>query len=172
MKYTVEDVIDGPLDEVVEICLDRSRDVDVYPNVTKTEVKKRERKGNKMYQKVETLANGDIPPKLRKLISEKMLSWTEEGEFDFDTNEYKYKVKTHYFTNVTKVGGHFKYYEKNGKTVRHLDGYVNINIPVLGKIAEKKIAQIQKENLKQIGPSPHNQNQHKLVEEYRFLQTL
>jgi len=144
----VEDVIDGPLEDVIEICLDRSRDVEVYPNVTKTEVLKRETRGSKMYVKVETLANGDIPPKLRKLISPKMLTWTEDGEFDHDKNEYKYTVKTHYFTNVTNIKGHFKYFEKNGKTVRHLDGEVKINIPILGRIAERKIIEVQKENLR------------------------
>lgn len=147
MKYHVKHYIDGPLDKVVEICLDRSRDVDVYTNVTKTEVKKREQKGSKMRVVVETVANGDIPPKLRKLISPKMLTWTEEGEFDFDKNEYKYRVKTHYFTDVTRITGHFKYYEEDGKTVRELNGEIKIKIPILGAIAEKKIVQTQKENL-------------------------
>ncbi len=148
MKYHAKDIIDGPLDKVVEICLDRSRDVRVYTNVTKTKVVKSERKGNKLRVVVETLANGDIPPKLRKLLSPKMLTWTEEGEFDFDKYEYKYRVKTHYFSDLTKITGHFKYYEEDGKTVRELDGEIKIKIPILGRIAEKKIVEVQKENLK------------------------
>lgn len=148
MKYVVEDVLDGPIEQVIEICLDRSRDVDVYPNITKVTVKKTEERDNKRFVTVETVANGDIPPKLRNLINPKMLTWTEEGMYDFATKEYKYKVRTHYFTNVCSISGHFKYLEKDGKTVRRLDGEVKINIPILGAIAEKKIVEVQKENLK------------------------
>lgn len=148
MKYTVEDVLDGPLDKIVKICLDRSRDTKVYSNITKCTVLKSEDKDGKRFVTVETVANGDIPPKLRHLINPKMLTWTEEGVFDFKTNEYKYKVRTHFFTNVCGISGHFKYKEKDGKTVRTLDGEVKINIPILGMIAEKKIVEVQKDNLK------------------------
>ena len=148
MKYTKEDVFDGPFDKVVEICLDRSRDVDVYPNVTKCTVKKRQTEGRITKLVVETVANGDIPKALRKVISPKMLTWIEYGTWDDKEKTYEYRVKTHYFSNITKVGGKFFYSEPEpGKTKRRLEGYVEINMPVLGKIAEKKISEVQKENL-------------------------
>ncbi|HOC94127.1 MAG TPA: DUF2505 family protein [bacterium] len=148
MKYNTRHVIEGPLEAVEKVGLDRSRDVKVYPNVTKTTVKKREHKGSKMTVVVETVANGDIPPNLRKLISPNMLTWTEYGEHDFDTHTYKYEVKTFYFSNVFKMSGVIKYF-KDGedKTVRTLDGDIQIKIPLLGAIAEKKIVEVQKQNL-------------------------
>lgn len=148
MKYVVEDIIDGPLEDVIKICLDRSRDVDVYPNITKVTIKKSEDRDNKRFLTIETVANGDIPPALRKLINPKMLTWTEEAVHDFKTNDYKYKVRTHFFTNVCSISGHFTYREKDGKTVRTLNGEVKINIPILGQVAEKKIVEVQKDNLK------------------------
>lgn len=148
MKYTKEDVFDAPFDKVVEICLDRSRDVDTYPNVTKTTVKKRETQGHITKLVVETVANGDIPKALRKVILPKMLTWMEYGTWDDKEKTYEYKVKTHYFSNITNVGGKFFYTEPEpGKCKRRLEGYVEINLPVLGKIAEKKISEVQMENL-------------------------
>ncbi|HOO57398.1 MAG TPA: DUF2505 family protein [bacterium] len=148
MKYKVRHVIEGTIQEVFEVGMDRSRDVRVYSNVTKSTVKKREQKGDIINIVVETIANGDIPPKLRKLISPKMLTWTETGKYDLSKNTYDYSVKTFYFTNVFSLTGHFEFEEDGkGNTIRTLDGEIKINIPILGQIAEKKIVEIQKENL-------------------------
>lgn len=148
MKYTSRQLIEGPIELVEAVGLDRSRDVKVYPNVTSCKMLKEERKGSKRYVKVETVANGDIPPKLRKLVSPKMLTWIEYGEYDFDTKVYKYRVKPFYFSNIVKVSGVIKYIKKGeDKTLRTLDAEVRINLPVLGAIAERKIAEIQKANL-------------------------
>ena len=74
MKYSKEHLIEGPMEMVIEVGLDRTRDVKVYPNITRTTVKSREVKGDIIEVVVETLANGDIPPALRKVLSEKMLT--------------------------------------------------------------------------------------------------
>lgn len=148
MKYTSSQIIEGPIELVEAVGLDRSRDVKVYPNVTSCKVVKERREGSKRYVTVETVGNGDIPPKLRKLISPKMLTWIEEAEYDFDTKVYKYRVRTFYFSNITKVSGVIKYIKKGeNKTLRTLDAEVKIKLPILGPIAEKKIAEIQKANL-------------------------
>lgn len=148
MKYSTRHVIEGTIDDVVTVGLDRSRDVKVYPNVTSCKVVKSERKGNKLYVKVESVGNGDIPPRLRSLISPKMLTWIETGEFDFDNKEYKYSVRPFYFSSVFNMTGVIRYFkEGEDKTVRTLDGEIKINVPILGWIAEKKIVEIQKVNL-------------------------
>ena len=148
MKYTQEDIFDGPMESVVAICLDRSRDVKVYPNITKTTVKSKETKGHITKIVVETVANGDIPPALRKIISPKMLTWIEYGIWDDKEKTYEYKVKTLYFSNITNVGGKFFYTEPEaGKCKRRLEGYVEVNMPLLGKIVEKKVSEVHKENL-------------------------
>ncbi len=148
MKYNARHVIEGPIQDVIAVGLDRSRDVKVYPNVTSCKVRKSEKRGNKLFVEIETVANGDIPEKLRGLINPKMLTWIETGEFNFDKNEYFYSVKTFYFSNVFKCTGLISYFkEGEDKTVRTLDGEIKINIPILGAIAEKKIVEIQKANL-------------------------
>ena len=148
MKYSIEHIIEGPIDMVVEVGLDRSRDVKVYPNITRTEVKSREIKGDIMEVVVETLANGDIPPALRKVISEKMLTWTEYGRMDMKNKVYDYKVKTFFFSEICKIGGRISYSEPEpGKTLRRLDAYIEIKMPLIGSLAEKKISETQLENL-------------------------
>jgi hypothetical protein len=148
MKYSTRHVIDGTIDDVVLVGLDRSRDVKVYPNVTSCKVVSSEKRGNKLYVKVESIGNGDIPPRLRTLLSPKMLTWIETGEYDYDKKEYKYTVRTFFFANLFGMTGTIRYFkEGEDKTVRTLDGEIKINIPILGAIAEKKIVEIQKVNL-------------------------
>ena len=149
MKYKVHHIIEAPIEDLIELTQDREdRDPKVYPNVTSTKLLSEERKGNVLRTKLETCANGDIPPKLRKLIKPKMLSWIEYGEFDFDKSEYRYNVKTFYFTNVFKMQGRVQWTKlEDNKTARDMEVEIKINIPVLGAMAEKKISQTQIENL-------------------------
>lgn len=148
MKYSKEHLLDGPIELVMQIGLDRDRDVKVYPNVTKLTVKSRETKGDFMEVIVETVANGDIPPALRKFINPKMLTWTEYGRLDIKNNTYEYKVKPLYFTNICKIYGKITYKTvEPGKTLRRIDAELVINMPIVGAIAEKKIAEVQLENL-------------------------
>lgn len=147
MKYNCRHVIDGPVELVEKVGLDRSRDVKVYPNVTSCKVVKEETKGSKRFVKVESVGNGDIPPRVRNLITPKMLTWIETGEYDFDKKEYRYTVRPFFFANVFSMKGHIKYIKEGEKTIRTLDGDIEIKIPILGAIVEKKIVEVQKANL-------------------------
>jgi len=148
MKYSKEHLIEGPMEMVIEVGLDRTRDVKVYPNITRTTVKSREVKGDIIEVVVETLANGDIPPALRKVLSEKMLTWTEYGRMDMKNKFYEYKVKPFYFSEMCKISGKISYREPEpGKTIRRIDANVEIKLPIIGGIAEKKISEVQLENL-------------------------
>jgi hypothetical protein len=148
MNYSKEHLIEGPMDMVIEVGLDRSRDVKVYPNVTKTTVKSKETNGHITKIVVETLANGDIPPALRKIILPKMLTWTEYGTWDAEKKVYEYKVKTFFFSNITNIWGRISYKEPEpGKTLRRIEAGIEIKMPILGQIVEKKVSEVQLANL-------------------------
>lgn len=137
------------MEELIELTQNREeRDVRVYPNITSVKTLRREKKGSKQFTKIETCANGDIPPKLRKLITPKMLTWVEEGVFDYDTNTYKFKVTPFYMANVFKMRGSVEWKKlENGKTGREMNGEIKVKVPVLGPLVEKKIIETQRENL-------------------------
>ncbi len=149
MKYKHYHEIDAPMEMLIELTQKREeRDVRVYPNITSVKVLKRKKKGKKQYTKIETCANGDIPPRIRKIITPKMLTWVEEGEFDYSTNTYTFKVTPFYMANVFKMSGTAKWKKlENGKTARELRGEIKVKIPVLGRLIEKKIIETQRENL-------------------------
>jgi len=149
VKYEIYHEIGANIDDLVKLTQMREeRDPKVYPNVTSVKLVKEERKGNKYITVLETCANGDIPPKLRKLIRPEMLSWHEYGEFDFDKNEYRYKVKTFYLSNVFSMHGRVQWTKiDENRTGRRMNVEIDIKIPILGKIAEKKISETQIENL-------------------------
>ena len=149
MKFTFRHEIEAPMEDLIELTQDRvGRDVKVYPNVTSVKMLEEKQEGNKKFTKLETCANGDIPPKLRKLIQPKMLSWIEEGVFDYDKNEYSYNIKPFYFKDrfIMKAVVKWKKLSDN-KTLREMKGEIKVKVPVLGQIAEKKISETQKENL-------------------------
>lgn len=149
MKYKIYHEIEADMEDLIALTQMREeRDPKVYPNVTSTKMVKEERKGNKLITVIETCANGDIPPKLRNLLNPSMLSWREFGEFDFDKNEYTYKVRPFYLSNVFSMSGKVQW-KKLGenKTSRSMEVSIDVKVPILGRIVEQKISETQIENL-------------------------
>ncbi len=148
MKYEVTNIIEGPIATVVEITRDRSRDVKVYPNITETIVIKSEEDGTKVHEIVKSVGNGDIPPALRKILTPDLLAWIEDGTYDYATNYYTYTIKHAKFAAVFTMTGSVQFTAlSDTRTQRVLKGDIRVNIPIVGSIAEKKIVEIQKENL-------------------------
>ncbi len=153
MKERGTNVYDCSAEHYILFAVQREFDVDLFTDVTKVEVKRREKVGDKLHLEVVTSANGNIPPALRKMVTPRMLTWTETGTWDLNAKTYTYKVKPFYFANVFNMGGSFKCHQVNENRLEV--SYVNditVKMPLLGAIAEKAILAAQKQNLEDARP--------------------
>lgn len=144
MKLEGEWVFDGPVDKVVYILMESDKEItkpEELPNVKSRKVLKEKWEGDKKYITVEWCAHGEIPKAAQRIIKPKMLTWIEESVWDRKERTYLFKIKTHYFTNLVKCFGTVSFHPKGQtKTIKKLDGILEINIPLIGKIMEKAVA--------------------------------
>lgn len=143
---------DCTADHYILFSVQREFDVDLFSDVTKVDIKRREKVGDKLHLEVVTCANGDIPPALQKMVTPKMLTWTETGTWDLNKKIYEYTVKTFYFSNIFSMGGKFECREKGGKLEVPFESRVTIKMPIIGAIGEKAILAAQKKNLDSARP--------------------
>lgn len=131
----------------------REFDTELFTDVTKVEIKRREKVGDKLHLTVVTCANGDIPPALQKMVTPKMLTWTETGVWDLKKNVYEYSVEPFYFANILSMSGRFEIRDKGaGKIEVPYESKCVIKLPILGAIGEKAILSAQKKNLESARP--------------------
>lgn len=150
MKERGLNVYESDADRYILFSVQREFDTELFRDVTKVDIVRREKVGDKLHIKVVTCANGDIPPALRKLITPKMLTWTETGVWDLTKKVYEYDVKPFFFSNIFKMGGWFRVEQvKPGQLNVHYESDLSINMPLLGGIAEKAILAAQKKNLEE-----------------------
>ena len=147
MQYEAVQEYDAPVDKVIEFSLER-HNVEMYPNVTRIDLIKKEQVGDKLKIVAETRGDGTIPPAMRHLVTPDLITWVENGEWDFTKNTYDYFVIHKKFTKIFKCIGHFEFTPLDGgRSRRTLKGDIKVSVPILGAIAEKTIVKFQKENL-------------------------
>ena len=140
MKYKARNILDGSLQEVLAIAMDRSRDHEKYPNISSCRETRREEKGELIHCEYLLCGNGDIPEPLRPIALPHLLTWREIGCWDTSNNCYSYKLKPLHFSHLVNAWGTIKLIGgEDGKVVRELEGEINIALPVLGNLAARTI---------------------------------
>lgn len=111
------------------------------PNVTKvTTLEKKKISKTKMKTRGYTVAMGHIPPVLRRLVHPYMLTWEDEAMWDEEELTCTWITKPKFFKEVFHCTGVWKASGVDKKAKMELDADLKINIPILGRIAEKFIS--------------------------------
>lgn len=140
MKYKAKQTLKGTLDEVLEIVMDRSRDPDVYPNISSNRRTRWEECGDEIHCEYLVCGNGDIPKPLRFIAAPHMLSWREIGRWDMNSNTYQYHMKPFFFANLINAWGIIRLREDGPESViRELEGEIRIDLPLVGPLASRTI---------------------------------
>ncbi|MFA6450076.1 MAG: hypothetical protein WCX65_11430 [bacterium] len=140
MRYKATHALKGTLDEVLEIVMDRSRDPEVYTNITSNRRTRWEECGDKIHCEYLVCGNGDIPKPLRLIAAPHMFTWRETGHWDMPGHAYHYRLKPFYFANIFKAWGIIRFSENGPESViRELEGEVRIELPLVGPLASRTI---------------------------------
>jgi hypothetical protein len=142
MKYKTRNELKGSLDEVLEILMDRSRDPEVYPNISNNRRTRWEKSENTIHCEYLVCGNGDIPKPLRMIAFPHMFTWREIGCWDMSCHVYNYQLKPFFFSDIVHAYGIIKLYEDGPeRVVRELEGEIRIDLPLLGPLASKTIVE-------------------------------
>jgi hypothetical protein len=147
MKYHARHVLKGSLDEVLEILRDRTRDLMVYPNISRLAQKRWDESDADIHCEYVVCGDGEIPRPLRMICTPNMLSWREIGCWDKKNNRYTYKLRSFHLTHLVHAKGEFRFTPLgDDAVVRELDAEMRIDIPLLGGLAVRTIVAYQLDN--------------------------
>ncbi len=120
--------------------LDQDRYVKEMPNLAKREEIEKIEDEKYVKTKVRNFAIGFIPEPVRPFLKPHMLSWVEETIWDKENHCGDWNIVPYFFKNIFKCKGRIRYVNvgKN-KMKREIKGILKIDVPVLGKIAERVI---------------------------------
>jgi len=97
------------------------------PNVRSIEIKKRSDEG-----KIVRLLNvwrggGEIPAAARAILSEAMLTWDDDAEWNEEDFSCVWKIRPHAFTEAVKCEGKNQFREEGGVTLLEIRGVLEID---------------------------------------------
>lgn len=97
------------------------------PNVRSIEVKQRTNVG--AVSKIVNIwhGGGEIPAAARAILSDAMLSWTDDATWDENALTCEWRIETHAFTEAVHCGGRNTFRDDNGNTLLEIRGDISID---------------------------------------------
>ena len=131
MKFEDQAILSHPLELVFEAFRDRLTELTPYlPAIEAIETVEREELGPGRLRLVNIWHGaGEIPKAARKLLSEKMLSWTDHARWDESKWTCEWRMETHAFTEAVRCWGENHFVEVDpGHTRLEIRGEIEIDM--------------------------------------------
>lgn len=149
MKFKMDHTFYWPAETIIEP-LKRGEDIvpmDRLPNVSMRKVLSQERKGDKLYSRVEWNVHGQIPKVAQKIIRPEMLTFVEESVWDDNEMSFTTKIVPHYLKDKVKCRTRSQYHiDGPTATRRRFQGELRILLPIINTVVEKAIIDHLKKN--------------------------
>jgi hypothetical protein len=148
MKFTLDTEFDWPLEKIAPLLAHEELvDFEDLPNVSRRKFLERRREGNKTIKVCEWNVHGRIPKPAQRIIRPEMLTFTEHTVWNDDTCTFDSRIEPHYLKSIFKVRSHSRWSAHgSGKTRRHIETVVEVNIPFIGQLVERAIIDQLKKN--------------------------
>ncbi len=149
-RYKITHYYDYGLDTVCDILMDSKTPlyelVDL-PNVSATKPISEKDTGDKKYIKNEWCVHGQIPKIAQKLIKPEMLTFIEDSVWDRKKKTYTAKIIPHFFKKQLNARHKVVFSDNgDGRTKRDLVGFIEVKLPIIGRVFELAVIQHLKDN--------------------------
>lgn len=119
-------------------------------NVQEREEFERHEDDRRIRTKVRYFAVGMIPKPIRPYLKPHMLSWVEESVYDKQGCFWTWNIVPHFFSRHLTCRGKMSVApDGENRCKRITDGYISINVPIVGELAERVIVEHLKKNMAQ-----------------------
>ncbi len=149
MRFKMDHIFNWPAETIVEP-LKRGEDIvpmDRLPNVSARKVLSTERKGDKIFSRVEWCVHGQIPRVAQRIIRPEMLTFIEESVWDDNDFSFTTKIIPHYLKDKIRCKTTSRYHVDGPKvTRRRFQGELRILLPIINTVVEKAIIEHLKKN--------------------------
>jgi hypothetical protein len=151
MKFTMLHKFGWPAEKITDIL---KAGEDLYPmedlqNVNMRKLVEQKRVGSKILKKYEWCVYGQIPKIAQKIFTPESLTFVENSTWDDDKCMFDSRITPHFLRNAVSCISTSTWRPAAGGCERLVEMTININIPIIGPVAEKAIAEHFKKNTEQ-----------------------
>lgn len=150
MRFTLEQVLPGRVDDVIAALLDPSflASLGDLPNLDKPEVLDQSRDGDRVTQRVRYRFTGALSPAVTRVVDPAKLTWVDETTYDVAARHATFRVvPDHYAGKLTCVGSYSFTERGERETLRTSVGDLVVKAPLVGRLVERAIVSGLREHL-------------------------
>lgn len=142
MRFRMEHSFDAPRDLVEQAVLDPAfhERLEDLPNVGHRSVVSTTTHDDGTVEQVITYRfEGHLPGPVKSALGGEAVSWDEHATFDPAAHTWTFEVRPHVFAHGFHCEGVQRYMEENDRTVRVIEGELNVRVPIVGGRVEAAI---------------------------------
>ncbi|HYZ92597.1 MAG TPA: DUF2505 domain-containing protein [Actinomycetota bacterium] len=143
MRFTLENRIDAPLNDVEQASLDDEfqRRLTSLPNVHERRILSVETdEGGCVHRLVRYAFAGPVPAPVLRAIGGSTISWDEKATFDPSAHEWRFKIEPHVMAGRFECDGRYAFVPEGDSTTRIVEADIRVKIPIVGRQVERFIS--------------------------------
>ena len=141
MRFSLDQQLPGTVDAVLAALLDPAllQHLGALPNLGAPEVLSQERTGDVVVQRVRYAFKGSLSPAVTRVIDPDKVTWIDETTYDLAARRASFHIIPDHYANKLRCAGTHVFTERDGTTTRHVDGELNVRVPLVGRVVERAI---------------------------------
>ena len=141
MRFTLDQQLPGTVDQVLAALLDPEllERLGELPNLGAPDVLSQERDGDVVVQRVRYAFTGSLSPAVTRVIDPAKVTWIDETTYDLVARRASFRIIPDHYENKLRCAGAHTFTERDGGTVRHIDGELTVRVPLVGRVVERAI---------------------------------
>jgi len=150
MRFEIEQVIGGPVDDVARLYTDGRfyARLGELPKLGRPEVLDRQEDGAEVRLAVRFRFTGQLSPAVTAMIDPARLTWVEESVHDLSRHTVRFTMKPDNYADRFRAGGSTRFEPAgDGATRRITEGDLAVRVPLVGKSVENAIVSGLREHL-------------------------
>jgi hypothetical protein len=141
MRFTLEQVLPGSIDDVLAALMDPEflACLGDLPNLDKPEILDQTRDGAHVVQRVRYRFTGSLSPAVTRVIDPAKVTWVEETTYDLGARSATFRVVPDHYGGKLRCEGRYTFVEQPDGTLRRSEGDLVVKAPLVGRIVERAI---------------------------------
>lgn len=155
MRFTVDQVFDSDVDQVVRAMADRSlyEALPELPKLSQPEVLSHEVDGDVVKMRIRYRFDGDLSSAVRAVLDPSRLSWVERSTHDLAARQGTFAMEPDHYADRFRCSGSFSYIDDGDGCRRLVEGDLRVRAPLVAGTVERAIVSGLQEHLEEQAPA-------------------
>ena len=141
MRFSLEQVLPGTVDEVLAALLDPRllRRLGELPKLRPPQLLSQERDGDTVVQRVQHACGGTLSPAVTRVIDPDKVTWVDETTYDLGARRATFRIIPDHYAGKLQCAGTYTFTARGEGCLRAVDAELSVRVPLVGKVVERAI---------------------------------